>query len=125
MNPNYLPIEPFDIERVRFFVHGSNQPMQGLLALFYNLISKATGQRTLSLELVALVDQESAHSMTAMDAMGKYGAKYLKHARELAREQGYLVTSAGWRGIIHPDNLAIVQNAPGWIVWEFPRKQKR
>ncbi len=122
---SYLPVEPFDVERVRFFVHGSIQPLHGLLAPLYGLMSKITGRQTISLQLVALVDQESAHSMTAMDAMGVYGAKYLKHARQLARAQGYLVTSAEWRGIIHPDNLAILQHAPDWIVWEFPHKQNR
>lgn len=125
MTVSYLPVEPFDVARVRFFVYGSNQPLHGVLAPLYSIVSNITGRQTLSLQLVALVDQESAHSMTAMDAMGKYGAKYLKQARELARDQGYLVTSAEWRGIIHPDNLTILHNAPGCIVWEFPRKQKR
>lgn len=125
MTVSYLPVELFDVERVRFFVHGSIQLLHGALAPLYRLMSKITRRQTLSLQLVALVDQESAHSMTAMDAMGTYGAKYLKHARELARDQGYLVTSVEWRGIIHPDNLAILQHAPSWVVWEFPRKQKR
>jgi hypothetical protein len=125
MTVSYLPVEPFDVERVRFFVHGSIQPLQGALAPLYSIVSKITGRQTLSLELVALVDQESAHSMTAMDAMGKYGAKYLKQARKLARAQGYLVTSTEWGGIISPHNLQTYQNAPNWTVWEFPRKRKR
>lgn len=121
MVATYLPVEPFDIEHVRFFVHGSIQPLQGILAPVYSILSGLTGRQAVTLQLVALVDQESAHSPIAMDDMGKYGAKYLKQARRLARAQGYLVAHAEWMGIIHPDNLNVLQNAPGWIVWEFPR----
>lgn len=124
MISTYLPVEPFDIERVRFFVHGSIQPLYGMLAPLYSLLSRLTGREVITLKLVALVDQESAHSMTAMEKMGKYGAKYLKEARKRAYAKGYLVASAEWRGIIHPDNFAALQNAPGWIVWEFPHDRQ-
>lgn len=125
MTVSYLPVEPFDIERVRFFVLGTSHSRQGIFAPLYTIVSKITGHQTLSLELVALVEQESAHTMTAREIMRKYGAKYLKHARELARAQGYLVTNAEWGDIISPHNLQTYQNAPNWTVWEFPRKQKR
>lgn len=121
MVASYYPVEAFDIERVRFFVHGSVQPLQGISALLYSILSRLTGRQAVTLQLVALVDQESAHALSAIETMGKHGAMYLKQARSLARAQGYLVARSEWMGIIHPDNLNALQNAPGWIVWEFPR----
>ena len=56
MVSTYLPVEPFDIERVRFFVHGSIQPLQGILALVYSILSRFTGRQAVTLQLVALVD---------------------------------------------------------------------
>lgn len=120
MTSTYLPIEPFDIEYVRFYVHGSSQPLQGMLAPVYRIIGMLTGRQPIALELVAQTDQETAGTLSTMEMMEKYGEKYLHQARKIAYKQGYLVTNSKWGGIIDSDNLSVLQNSPTWFVWEFP-----
>lgn len=90
------------------------------LGAIYRVISMLTGRQPIALELVAQTDQEAAGTLSAMEMMEKYGEKYLRHARKIAHKQGYLVTNSRWSGIIDSDNLSVLQNSPGWFVWEFP-----
>lgn len=119
---SYLPIEPFEINRVEFVVVAIKQPPSGIFAMYYYLMRFLTGKQTIHLRLYALTDQEAARSLTAMEKMEKHGAKFAKRAAEDAQKRGYIVADRNWEGIVHPDNLDRYIEDPDFYVWRYTQE---